>query len=308
MLTFKIIDKFDLRDISNISLFRAYTNDVYIIQTSSNKYVLKVYGETWRSASEILWEIDLLSHLADKGIPVAKAIMGRNGAVLKKFAIEGRDRYGVLFEYADGEKPQPPFSDALYYNFGKVAAQMHRAADDFTSAHQRPPLDLAYLVDEPVGLALHFLNNAADAKFLEQFTQKLKSTVNEFASGGLDWGPVHNDLTLDNVHVTDSGQIILYDFDSGGMGWRAIDLHGYATFYPEYDQKRQSFLKGYREIRPLSQNDIDAAPYLYVALEIWSIKVELENRVIPKGDTAIAAYLKETLEKLRGWKSIWAEE
>ena len=107
--------------------------------------------------------------------------------------------------------------------------------------------------------------------------------MNELDRYGLEWGPIHGDATLDNLHVTDDGQIILYDFDSGGPGWRASDLQGWAKNDTEYDGQMENVQEGYRSIRELKEVDLQAAPLLHLSWEIWGIKVDLEQRILKQG-------------------------
>lgn len=51
--------------------------------------------------------------------------------------------------------------------------------------------------------------------FLEQIAEKISRKFTEPFVRDLDWGPIHGDATLDNLHVTDDAQIVLYDFDLG---------------------------------------------------------------------------------------------
>jgi Ser/Thr protein kinase RdoA (MazF antagonist) len=118
------------------------------------------------------------------------------------------------------------------------------------------------------------------------------------AQAGLDWGVCHGDLTFDNLHVTTRDEFVWYDFDSGGLGWRAIDLQGWAFDRPEWTDHWQAFLDGYRESRPISENDIAAAPYLNAAQEIWSIQVDLERRVIARGNVAVRAHITKRARQL----------
>jgi len=266
-----------------VSLIRSYTNDVYQVEQGGQKFVLKIYGQGWRAGDAIRYEIDLLHHLAQAGVPVANALQ-----TIKIFD----SRFAVLFEYAAGEKPQPPFSNDLYVRFGQAIAGMHQFSDDFVTSHARKPIDLAYLIDEPLQLILPLLDQPAE--FLDM-AMTIKRRITELPA--LDWGAIHGDATLDNLHVTDDGKIILYDFDSGGPGWRVLDLQGWAIYHPEYREKYEAFLSGYASVRPLHDQDLQASPLLALALEIWGMKVDLEKRVNPDEARAyVAAESKRRVE------------
>jgi Ser/Thr protein kinase RdoA (MazF antagonist) len=275
---------------------RSHTNDVYLVDTPSKRYIFKLYHDSWHTEGDIGWEVQLLDHLASKEAAVAKAVKTRNGTALNHYG----PRLAVLFEHAPGAKPKEPFAAALYHNEGKSLATIHMAADDFTSDYNRKPLDIAYLITDPVKRILPKVRADADKQFLQAFAQELADKIALYADRGLDYGPIHGDVTLDNFHVTANGKITWYDFDSGGPGWRAYDLQGWALLdgTPDYLEKRQVFLKGYQEIRKLSEDDLAVSPYLHIASEVWGLAHDL-TRLKRKTDETEEDLVSMRLENLR---------
>ena len=285
-----------------INLIRSYTNDVYLIETPHDRYALKVYGAQWRNEADILYEASLLQHLASRGVGVTEAIAALDRTFVHPIQTDSESRLAVLFVYANGTKPSEPFSADLYERVGVAAAGMHAAADDFVSAYPRARMDIEFLIGQPSDLVASLLKERAErARFLD-LVEEIGSAIQKYVSRGLDWGPCHGDLTLDNLHVTDDGRIVFYDFDSGGPGWRAGDLPGWAKVHPEIadaDMRAQAFLRGYQSIRRLSNADIEAAPYLYLAFEIWGMEIDLQKRVIAQGHDAVRQYLATSIANLR---------
>lgn len=280
-------------------LLRAYTNDVYTVTAPEGRFVLKVYGRTWRTEPEIRYEIDLLQHLAANGVPVVTPLPAKNRDFLLNLKPPTGNNHAVLFAFAPGEKPQPPFTPPLYREFGRAIAQAHERLSYFVSPHRRSPLDLEHLIDEPLALALPLLETSQDRDFLESLARHVKDRITDLAAQGLDWGPIHGDASLDNLHVTADGTVILYDFDSGGPGWRAADLQGWAVDNNDYAANLNAFLTGYATVRPLNPLDLRAAPYLTVAWDIWSLKIDLDNRILPKGQGKVKSYLRAQITQLR---------
>lgn len=234
---------------------------------------------------------------------MATAVPGRDEDQVQHFATPAGSRLAVLFTYAEGAKPQPPFTPALYEHEGRATAAMHQAGDDFASPHHRRPLDTTYLLEEPQSLVEPLLAHPDQRRFFRGFVAQLQQAILAFATQGLDWGPVHGDLTLDNLHVTADNRIVWYDFDSGGPGWRAGDLQGWAAIRPIPDAapRWEAFLRGYQQVRPLAPVNIEAAPFVFVAFEIWGIAVGLRNRMLQQGDEAVQQYLTSELSNLQPW-------
>lgn len=59
--------------------------------------------------------------------------------------------------------------------------------------------------------------------------------------------------------------------------------------------------RGYQAVRPLDPINIEAAPYVYVAFEIWGMTVDLRYRVLKRGPAAVQRYLSDSLTELAPW-------
>src|SRR5205807_909064 len=115
-----------------------------------------------------------------------------------------------------------------------------------------------------LALVSPLLDSPADRAYVTDLVSRLGDSLARFAAEGLDWGPIHADATLDNLHVT-AGGVVLYDFDSGGPGWRAADLQGWTLLGDEYIERGEAFRKGYSRVRPLNPTDLAAAPVFTLA-------------------------------------------
>jgi Ser/Thr protein kinase RdoA (MazF antagonist) len=295
---------FHLDGIPEVSLLRAYTNDVYRVWAGDHRFVLKVYGKEWRTDGEIRYELDLLRHLADKDIAVALPVEGQDGESLRHLQMDGVVRQAVLFHWAPGTKPEPPFTQDVRYREGAAVAALHAASDDFVSSHARRPLDRTTLIEEVREAIEGTGSGRAAPRWLDRFGHQLGMHLSQAAAGGLDWGPCHGDLTFDNLHLTDDGGFVWYDFDSGGPGWRAIDLQGWAALDPALQERQDAFIAGYRTVRPLHDRDVAASALLAAAEEYHGIGIDLAYRVRRRGPDAVAAYLEEAVARLDAWRRV----
>ncbi len=286
----------------SVAVLRSYTNDVYGVTDGPTRYALKVYAPGWRNDSEVLYEIDLLRHLARKGIRVAEPVIAANGSFMTHIELAGHRRQVVLFEFAPGEKPNPPFTLDMYDREGRAAAALHAAADDFTSPHQRRPFDTHRLITETRERIASVEAPTQAKRSLDHFGEQLGNAIDALAREGLDWGPCHGDLTFDNFHLTPDDQTVWYDFDSGGPGWRAIDLQGWVATDPTMQARQDAFIAGYRTVRSIGERDIAASPYLWAAQEYWGIQIDLAYRVEVDDIKAVRAYLEGAVAKLEPWR------
>src|SRR5581483_956559 len=110
-------------------------NDTYLLQTSTGKYILRVYRMGWRSLSDVSYEVEMLLHLQCKGVQVSFPLTMKDGSLVSMLNTLEGPRYAVLFTYAEGEEPPRPRDEAYSLAYGRAVAQIHNALDDFNSQH-----------------------------------------------------------------------------------------------------------------------------------------------------------------------------
>ena len=111
-------------------------NDTYLLTTAEGRCIARLYGERWRTRADILYELELLRHLAQKGVPVAMPIPACDGVLACPLVVPEGVRQLALFSYAGGE-PLSWENDEHCYQAGQLVAAIHAASDDFTSPHSR---------------------------------------------------------------------------------------------------------------------------------------------------------------------------
>ena len=286
-------------------LLRSWINEVYEVQTSRGRFILKVFRLGWRASDELAYEAELMHHLAERGIRVQPPISARNGATVNSLPAPEGQRPVVLYPMLLGVPPLPP-SAAIYQQVGRAIAHMHQALDSFVPAHPRRGLDVRYLAEEPLAwLQPHFADRQDDWDFLVTLVEKVQIRLDLLAqTGGLSWGPIHGDATLDNLLLTDDGQIGIYDFDQGGPGWRAYELQG--VFYYAWEIEQPSFwtalIEGYTSVQPLTVADIAAMPCFPILNHLWCMGFEAHVIAQNSGRWIVNTdYFDRRLAKLRRW-------
>lgn len=260
-------------------LLRRGMNDTSLLTTRDHRYIVRVYRARWRSLPEICYELELLGHLAAKGVSVSMPIADKRGQLVRPLAAPEGTRQLVLFTYAEG-KPLSWTDEGHCHLAGRLAAIIHAASDDFVSRHSRSSLDLEHLIDAPLAaIRPYFQHGPDDWAYLEELGGKLRARAEAAAQDGLDWGVCHGDLAAQNIHVTKDQAPTVFDFDYCGPGWRAYDLA--AGWWVDADRRgaplRESFLKGYTEVRPLAAADLAAVPLFQAINRLSSLGVRARN-------------------------------
>jgi Ser/Thr protein kinase RdoA (MazF antagonist) len=300
----KIVEEFDMPTEVSCELVRPGSNDTYLVRASRAEYVARVYGSRWRSLSEISYEVDLLIHLASRGVHVSLPIPGRDGARIRAVAAPEGLRYLVLFTRAPG-KPLAWVDEDQCALAGEMAAAIHRATDDFVSEHERFRLDLSYLIDASLSALRPFLaHRSADWLYVEQLAGKLRESALAAIAGGLDWGVCHSDLGNQNIYVSDEGALTVIDFDLAGPGWRAYDFVAaqWLSSYESNSHVWQAFLDGYTRVRSLGPADLAAVDVFHGISRLWTVGLDARNAprwgTLPMSDYYLDSYLRS----LREWE------
>lgn len=291
----EIADAYGL-GVTGCTLLRSFVNDVYAISTPGGRYVLKVYRHGFWSPGEVAWELELTRHLLCSGVPVPEVVPLADGRVLGVIdAPEGQRAYALTTFVESAAKPRPPFTDDLYRQFGAVIAALHTAGDSFTSTYPRRSFDLAATLVEPLGLVLAELAaQPEDRAVIQALGDEARHRIEAFIAGGLDWGVVHGDVTMDNVFFGPAGLVIV-DFDLAGPGYRASDLYGVRQ-----TEHWDAFADGYQRTRPLGDNDLAALPWFTIAGNIANLKFHLVDKPMFAGVESLAeGWAERILTELR---------
>jgi Ser/Thr protein kinase RdoA (MazF antagonist) len=259
--------------------------------------------------SEIAYELELLAHLAAKGVPVSLPISGHDGALVRPLAAPEGTRHLVLFAYARGtplswDKEEPT------YRAGQLLAAIHAASDDFTSPYARFRWDLEYMIDMPLAAIRQFLSHRPeDWRYLEGLATRLRARVLAAAEAGLDWGICHGDLAGKNIHVAEDNTLTVFDFDNCGSGWRAYDLAVvlWGMMYLTNSTIWASFLRGYTEVRRLAAVDLAAVSLFCAISHLWVLGIRA-NRVAVGCSVRISDWsFDRELTFFREWEAKYIE-
>jgi Ser/Thr protein kinase RdoA (MazF antagonist) len=277
-------------------------NDTYLVRTQGDRYIARVYRAGWRTWSEIAYELELLTHLAGKGVSVSVPIPARDGTLIRALPAPEGTRHLVLFTYAEGT-PLSWDQEAHCYRAGRLLAAIHAASDDFVSRHARCSLDLVYLIDRPLTAIRPFLaHRPEDWRYLEALATRLRDQVEGMAAG-LDWGVCHGDFGANNIHGDEDRRLTIFDFDFCGPGWRAFDFvaaHRLAV-HDDTNAIWRPFVRGYAEIRHPGETDLATVPLFNGLCRLRSVGLHA-GKVVEVGTSRVGDwYLDRELAFFRKW-------
>jgi Ser/Thr protein kinase RdoA (MazF antagonist) len=265
----RVLSQYPLRGPVRCRLYRRSMSDAYLVEAGDEAFFFKVglYGRHTRS--EVESEIEFANDLCKSGIAVAPLVQRCDGAYLCELDAPEGTRYGLLYRAAVGQEPEETNLEHSRL-FGRLAAQIHNCADQLDRTYDRWQLDEAYLIRDPIrGMEPYLEHRPADLDYLNRFGEELIAELQGLLCKDRPvYGLCHGDLHAGNARLDQDGELVLFDLDSFGYGWRALDIGVYRVSYDwlnlsrackvEKDRFWAAFLEGYHEERTLSQRELAA--------------------------------------------------
>jgi Ser/Thr protein kinase RdoA (MazF antagonist) len=267
-----VASSYDLGNILEVRFLQFGLNDTYLVKTQKlEKFILRVYRHGWRSGSDVAYELDALNHLHQQGVSVSVPIPQKDGQLMRELLAPEGTRFMVLFSFAPGQ--QINYDDLQSSAYGSAVAETHNAMQDFSSPHRRFELDLEHLLETPLRIIRPFLEHRPDdLEYLNLLTEKIRSHLEQLPLDRLERGFCHGDFHGANAFIDADSKITLFDFDCGGIGWRAYDLAVFAWDCRLHDKEPiawMAFLRGYNELSKVPELDLKAIPLFIGIRQIW---------------------------------------
>ena len=233
-------------------------NSNYLLQTDRGSYILTLY-EKRVTPEELPFFLGLMDHLASKGIPCPVPIHAGDGEALRELC----GRPAAIVSFLAGMWPRratPDHCRAL----GEAIANLHLAGQDF--AMMRPNnlsiMGWRKLYDDTSDRADEIFGGLGD--ILDRELEFLGTNWPD----GLATGIIHADLFPDNVFFRAGALSGIIDFYFACNDFFAYELAICINAWCfEADgsfniTKARRMLAAYRDVRPVSQAEIDALPLL----------------------------------------------
>jgi Ser/Thr protein kinase RdoA (MazF antagonist) len=241
-------------------------SDAYRIEAGGQLFFLKVSMAARRSRHDVDEEVRLLLHLARGGVGVSTPVALVDGQYVIALSAPEGERYAVLYEAARGTEGT---TDLHRRELGRMVARMHQVADGLEPPYDRDCLELEHLLDDNLApIAVLMAHRPEDYAIIARIAKHVKDVVTALLPRrSPEHGVCHGDLHGGDVLYSPDGVPVLFDFESSGTGWRALDIavfqgsSDWMDTSQEADARRQrevaQFLEGYTSIRELSSGELE---------------------------------------------------
>ena len=256
----EFLKQFDIGSLVRLTgISEGIENTNYLVQTDKARFILTLY-EKRVNPQELPYFLDLMTHLAQRGISCPLPVAAKNGETLLPLC----GKKACLTTFLNGKsvgKITPKHCGQL----GQKMAKMHLAGQDFAGYRKN---DLS--VDGWERL-LGKIGDEADkiesGLFIEM-TEAFQAVKSRFPTN-LPQGVIHADLFPDNVFFTGdelSGIIDFYFACNDALVYElAVCLNAWCFDQDTWDfnpQKAKNMIEDYDRIRPLSDAEKEALPVL----------------------------------------------
>ncbi len=237
-------------------------NSNYLLETGgapdAGRFILTLY-EKRVAAGDLPWFLALMTHLADKGLPVPRPWPDRHGAALQQLA----GRPACLIEFASGVSVTEP-TPAQCHAVGAALGQLHAAVADFVPERAN---DLGPAAWPPLAARCGDRLGAIDETLPGVVAAGLAATADWPAE--LPRATIHADLFCDNVLLMDDRVTGLIDFYFACTDITAYDYavtHAAWCFDGDgrthHRDRAAALAAGYATSRNLSPAEVAALPRL----------------------------------------------
>jgi Ser/Thr protein kinase RdoA (MazF antagonist) len=277
-----VSEKYPLTKYTSCKLLKTGVNHTYSIDSNNELFVFRVYSYNWRTKEEITEELNLLNLLRSNDISVSYPIADNQGNYIQTINAPEGERFAVLFSYAKGHKIQN-YNKETHFEIGKLMAQIHNLTKDLKQNRTSYTSDI--LLNNSLDNIKQFLStDIEEMQFLMSTKALLETEILNANSNLIRKGVVHLDIWFDNLNISDTNKITLFDFDFCGNGWLCLDIayyimqvHNTEKNETERTEKINAFLKGYETTQEISNEEKRLIPTLGVCLYYFYLGVQCKR-------------------------------
>jgi homoserine kinase type II len=233
-------------------------NTNYLVVTAGGTFILTVYERRVRSG-DLPFFLNLMEHLAARGVPCPLPVRGRDGEALREL----KGKRAAVVTFLTGMWPRRP-TPIHCHALGEALARMHLAGLDFPMQRAN---DLSVSGWRPLFQASARRRDEIAPDLADEIEAELVLLENTWPDN-LPTGVIHADLFPDNVFFEGERLSGLIDFYFACTDFLAYDLAVCLNawcFEPDGSfniTKARRLVAGYQAVRPLEARELQALPLL----------------------------------------------
>jgi Ser/Thr protein kinase RdoA (MazF antagonist) len=279
----QVLPEFGVGPDATVTLIKQRENTVFRVTDGDTDLAVRLHRRGYHSDEDIAGEAAMVTLLADAAVPVPEYVTTLDGRVLA--LVEDADGQGPhqidAQVWIDGAAPVGDGGDSFagtapvdletWRGMGAMAAESHNAmeaahgAGAVPAAGGRAAWDTSGLAGPDFAWGDPRRLDESDAEERDLLTRALAALNAELCAVPRDvahFGPIHADLTVENVMRGPNG-LVLIDFDDFAEGFYLFDVATMLFFsgpHPRYKDIERAVLEGYTSVRPLQQEELDRLP------------------------------------------------
>lgn len=293
------LERYDLGDDADLVPVRHGENAIFRVDARRGTWALRVHRPGYRSPAMVRSELAWMEALRAAGLATPLALRGIDGDVVQALPDgAGDERLVSALSWEQGEPLEHVDDLGRWHELGGLMAAVHAHG----AAWARPDgfTRWSWDADGMVGERPHWgdplgLDDWDDdaRRLLAASRERVRQRLAAFGTAPGRYGLVHGDLAFGNVLVPGGGPPVLIDFDDCGWGWYLWELAvPLAPFdgEPGFEERRDALVAGYRERRPLPDDELVELPTFVIARRLVTL-----GWVLTHAET-------EHAQRLRAWR------
>lgn len=266
---FELLHSLDLGSLQSLNACGGgIENTNYFADTTGGAYVLTLFERL--SSKQLPFYLELMKHLAERGIPVPNPAPDKSGQILH--SLKGKP--SAVVNKLSGASELAP-SQAHCTQVGAMLARLHLAGQDF-NMHQPNLRSLPWWNSTLPAILPHVTPEQRSLLLSELAYQNHIAATSAYKA--LPTGIVHGDLFRDNVMFEDGKLTGFFDFYFAGNDKLLFDigisLNDWCVDLPtgqHHAARADAFLSAYQAVRPLTTHERSLLPAMARAgaLRFW---------------------------------------
>lgn len=296
----------------NCALITHNVSDTYLVETTSAKYVFKIYRDAHRSYAEIMGEMELLEYYANNGASVSYPVRDTSGKWLLSFNAAEGTRYGTLFTFAQGKNVYM-MSDTQLKRVGTEMAKLHLLSSSAILSYPRRKYTIASTLVAPLKVIQPaFKEMEEEYNYLVEVAAHAVDELSKIDTSNFSYGYCQYDFLPKNFHFEGEDKLTFFDFDFAGEGYLINDI---TTFYihfffdvyygkltkEEAERSFNVFLEAYRKVKPVSEEEIRSMRYFGLGFWLFYFGFHQENFDDWSNSFFTPTFIKSRIPLIKRW-------